>query len=228
MKKRESFKKAAVRSAGLASLPALAVIVFASMFALFVLGVVPKAGERNSEEKVGVPRLNQEGIKPTNVDLIGRTLVESEFRTDNTGVTSSCPGAGCVTPGASMFGPPAALGVVCPQLAGDTCTLHIQLEAQVNVTVNDNGLFRFLVDGVAPNPGPTDGAGYFLWDILDPNSQVVIFQARSYAVTATVTNDVDFQAHTVDVRIACQDFAPPAGCSASSGFANLRIDVFIP
>lgn len=168
---------------------------------------------------VGVPNASN-GAAPPPVDVGGEVLAETEMRTAAEGHTISCAGS-CLTDTPMFI--PGTLAVVCPGLAGDTCTYQITLQAHVSVTNNTNGLFRFLIDGVAPAPGPTDGAGFFTWSLGNATSGAL--QARGYAVTAQVTNNVDMQAHVIDIRVGCQ---AGAGCTAQSGFANARIDVYQP
>jgi hypothetical protein len=105
--------------------------------------------------------------------------------------------------------------------------LYIHLESQDKVTVSDNGLFRFLVDGIAPKPGATDSNGLFRWVLNDPDSGTIDFEARSYSVVAKVTNTEDSQSHPVEVDIACQDETGD-GCSASMGLATLSIAEYKP
>jgi hypothetical protein len=110
---------------------------------------------------------------------------------------------------------------------GKTCTYHIEVSAQVFVTPGDFGQYRFLVDGAPPLQFQTDFSGYFNWEQQNPNSGVGIYEARPYAVVATVTNTVLNQNHSVEVDIACFD-TNSDGCTAGFGFGGVRIDVFTP
>jgi hypothetical protein len=141
--------------------------------------------------------------------------------TNDSLITATCSTAGC-TGDQPVF----LRNVVCPQPAGATCTFYAHLESQVEVTTNDNGLFRFLVDGVAPSPGPTDSLGQFRWVDSDPDSGVINLEARSYAVVARVQNSSNNQAHPVQVDIACQDTDGGGSCTASMGFASVSIAVY--
>jgi hypothetical protein len=110
--------------------------------------------------------------------------------------------------------------IICPVVAASTCTYQIILESQNVVSTSDNGLYQFLVDGVAPNPGPTDGSGRESFVNHDPNSGGTDFFVRhngSYTVTATVTNSTGKPAHAIAVNIGCADSAPPRGCIGESG-----------
>jgi hypothetical protein len=117
--------------------------------------------------------------------------------------------------------------IPCPAAAGKTCTYFIQVSAQVSETPNDFGEYRFLVDGVPPIQFQTDFNGYFNWEQQNPNAGLGIWEARSYAVVATVKNDVAGQKHSVEVDIACLDVTGD-GCQGAFGFGNLRVDVLAP
>jgi hypothetical protein len=120
------------------------------------------------------------------------------------------------------------LDMVCPAKAGATCTYYVHLETQVRVSYQDTGLFRFLVDGQTPDPGPTDSNGFFEWLDNDPDSPIRTWEARSYAVVATVTNTQANQSHTIDVQIGCQDSDGNGTCSVTSGLSNLEVNVYTP
>ena len=120
---------------------------------------------------------------------------------------------------------PSVVHIICPQPAGATCTYHIHLETQASVSANDSGVFQFLVDGVAPTPGPTDFRGFFAWDTADPNSTVM--QARSYAVVAQVTNSQANQPHSVEIEFGCVDETGD-GCSSTMGLASMSIALYKP
>jgi hypothetical protein len=93
------------------------------------------------------------------------------------------------------------------------------------VTANDSGVFQFLIDGIAPSPGPTDVYGFFTWDTADPNSTVM--QARSYAVVAQVTNARDSQTDGVEAQFGCIDRTGD-GRSATMGLASMSIALYTP
>jgi hypothetical protein len=79
------------------------------------------------------------------------------------------------------------------------------VSAQVSVTPSDFGEYRFLI----------------------PNSGIGIWQARAYAVVATVKNTVANEKHSIEVAIACCD-TNNDGCGAAFGFGGLRVDVLTP
>jgi hypothetical protein len=112
--------------------------------------------------------------------------------------------------------------IVCPALATQSCTYYVHLET-ASTTVVFGGLFKFLVDGAAPTPGPTDSSGFVTFS-FGPDEETHAF---SYAVVGKVTNSVDNQSHTVEVDLGCtSDSLDP--CQAGPGAATLRIDVFQP
>jgi hypothetical protein len=113
---------------------------------------------------------------------------------------------------------------------GGTCTYYLHLEAQVqSITTLDDALLKFLVDGAAPTPGPTDTSGFVRVGRPDcGTSKTCGLGARSFAVTGTVTNRTANQAHTVEADIACKDVVGSDGCSIQAGFANVEINTFKP
>ena len=189
---------------GAAAIAVLAVTVFGTVFANAQNGG-PSEGRRSPVVTVG-----------------NRALQRTGFQTNNSNVSTTCSTSGCSAQTAVF-----RRNATCSGPVGQTCTLYIHLESQVKVTVNDNGLFRFLVDGASPNPGPTDGSGFFRWNLNDPDSGLINFEARSYAVVAFVTNALVNQNHTIEVDIACQDQTAD-GCSASMGLASLANGVYAP
>jgi len=180
--------------------------------AIIVLGTL------SANAQTGVPAGSREK-SATVINLPNRTLQRTTFQTV-AGVGTSCSTAGCQVTAVAFTRP-----MACPVAAGQTCTLYLHLEGQALVSANDNGLFRFLVDGVAPNPGPTDPNGFYSWDDANPTSGVP--NARSYSVTAKVKNTSKNQLHTIEVDIGCED-STGDGCSAFLGFANLSTGVYTP
>lgn len=158
-----------------------------------------------------------------NVNIKNVTLISTTFRTNVGPVTVACSSSFCENLG--VFLTPSLLNIVCPQPAGAACTFYVHLETQAAATANDSGIFQFLVDGVAPMPGPTDIHGFFVWDTADANSTVM--QARSYAVVGHVTNSKDNQAHGIEAEFGCIDLTGD-GCSATMGLASMSIGLFAP
>jgi hypothetical protein len=190
---------------GSAALAVLAVAVFGTAFA---------------SAQSGAPVV--EGRKAPTTQLSNRTLQRTGLVVNNSEVSANCSSSGC-----SASAPVFVKNTLCPRPAGKSCTLYIHLESQVEVTTNDNGLFKFLVDGVPPTPGPTDGTGLVRWVLNDPDSGSIEFEARAFGVVATITNSIANQNHPVEVDIACQDLTGD-GCTASMGFASLNIAVYTP
>jgi hypothetical protein len=158
--------------------------------------------------------------------LPNRTLVNTWFAANNVPVNANCAPAGCVSPNVPLF---PVLPIVCPGAVGATCTFYIHLETNDTLTISDKGRFQFLVGGVAPNPGPTAGVGYFVWDNHDPNSAIAVPFSHSYAVTAVVTNNAPNQAWPVTVSVSCVDNGgTPAGCTAVTQLSNLEVGVYMP
>ncbi len=151
------------------------------------------------------------------------TLVSTAFRTNAGPVAVSCIPSLCENLG--VFLTPSLVHIICPQPAGATCTYYIHLETQASVSANDSGVFEFLVDGIAPTPGPTDYRGFFEWDTADPNSTVM--QARSYAVVAQVTNSQDNEPHGIEAQFGCVDLTGD-GCSSTMGLASMSIALYKP
>jgi len=157
--------------------------------------------------------------------LNGRNLKTANFQTQNDQIAAGCVGVVCTSP--PIFDP--ALDLVCPVAAGKTCTYYIHLESQVQVSAQDAGLFRLLVDGAAPTPGPTATDGSFTWLDNDPDSDVLShFEIKSFTVTAKVTNAAANQTHAIEVQIGCADTNADGGCLARSGFAVLEVKVHTP
>jgi hypothetical protein len=113
----------------------------------------------------------------------------------------------------------APVAVNCPDT---TCTVHIALGSQLTGAGGQTSV-RFLVDGVAPMPGPTTPAGlYALWgNALGANG------APQASVPASVAATVGTGAHMIAFGLYCSS-ANAGGCGATASTATLRIDVFTP
>jgi hypothetical protein len=112
--------------------------------------------------------------------------------------------------------------IVCPAVATQSCTFYVHVETASTASISV-GQFRFLVDGAAPTPGPTDASGFvtFSAGVSDET------EAFSHAVVGKVTNSVDNQSHTVEVDLACTS-GGIITCQVGAGSATLRIDIFQP
>jgi hypothetical protein len=194
---------ARVRSAALAVLT----ITFLGLLLANAQSGAPVAGKRKS---------------PSVTSLGNRVLQKTAFQTSTSNVSTICNTSGCLT-STAVF----SKSVQCPKPSGQTCTFYIHLESTVNVTTADNGLFKFLVDGAAPTPGPTDSNGFTRWVLNDPDSGSIEGEARSFAVVAKVKNSSANQSHAVEVDIACEDETGD-GCTATMAFASLNIAVYTP
>jgi hypothetical protein len=159
-----------------------------------------------------ITSLTNRVLKKTHFYILGQDLA----------VQAECSTSGCQAT-APVFTP----SIQCPAVAGKTCTYDIQVSAQVSESPSDFGQYRFLIDGAPPVQFQTDFSGYFNWEQQNPNAGLGIWEARSYAVVATVTNTVASQLHTIEVDIACFDTTGD-GCVGAFGFGDLRVDVFQP
>jgi hypothetical protein len=169
-------------------------------------------------------RANPTSPDTTITSLLNRVLKKTDFYVlgQDLAVQTECSTSGCQAT-APVFTP----SIQCPAVAGKTCTYHIQVSAQVSESPNDFGEYRFLVDGVPPVQFQTDSSGYFNWEQQNPNAGLGVWEARSYAVAATVTNSVANQKHAIEIDIACFDTTGD-GCVGAFGFGDLRVDVFQP
>ncbi len=184
-----------------------------------VLGVTVLGALSLVNAQIGWP-VAQKGQKAAVTHLPNRSLQRTNFLTSSTQVVASCSGNGCIATAIAFTTP-----ISCPVKGGKTCTLYMHVESQAALSASDGGLFRFLIDGDPPKPGPTDSDGDFFWVSGDPNSDRGV--ARSYAVVGQVTNGYDNQTHYVEVDLGCLDETGD-GCRASLGFASMSTGVFTP
>jgi len=92
------------------------------------------------------------------------------------------------------------------------------------------GLYQFLVDGLAPVPGPTDERGFYLFDIdgaSNNNDYKPPRQSYPASVVGKVRN-LKTKLHKIDVDIACIDVSQLGGCGVTAHWSTMRIDVFEP
>jgi hypothetical protein len=100
-----------------------------------------------------------------------------------------------------------------------------------------SGFYQFLVDGVAPNIGPTDPNGDYIFEIsaytVSSNAVGTIETRQSYpaSAVANVTNSVSNN-HTISVSVGCHDVNGEGngtnGCAAAAHWSTMRVDVFEP
>lgn len=169
--------------------------------------------------QIGLP-VAQKGQKAAVTNLPNRTLQRTTFQATLTGAEATCGESACHTT-AVVFTRP----ISCPVKAGKTCTLYLHLEGQTLVTANDEGFFRFLIDGLTPVPGPTGPTGEVGFAGFDPNSSSS--RTTSFAVVGKVKNTSDNELHSIEVDFGCGD-TNGDGCMAIMGFASLSTSVFTP
>ena len=160
----------------------------------------------------------------TSTDLDNRSLKKTYVRVAHLGPlipNVSCSPSGCGGD-ISLFAPN-ALTVHCPGTSG-TCTLEITQCAQMNEILGnglgDNEYFRFVVDDVAPSPGPTDPAGMIIVDSIGETG-------RHYRCATVFAAGKAAGAHTVRAFVGTQD---RNGDGARTSFltAELFVRVYKP
>lgn len=120
--------------------------------------------------------------------------------------------------------------VVCPLPKGGRCVFHIGLETSTQLvglnppepSSNDvTGLYRFLIDGQPPTPGPVPNSnGYTQW------GTGLAYASNYVSVVAVVTNTKFNQAHSIQMFDVCQN-QDVVGCEVVSFRASARIDTFL-
>jgi len=162
-------------------------------------------------------------------------LVTSTFVISTSSVTAQCLKAGCSAQSQIL----SAIPVTCPAAIGATCTFHIALDSRIDVALPCGGSFcsgtsgavnsyQFLVDGVAPVPGPTDTRGYYVFSKnVNSFSRFPARQPYPATIVATVTNTTS-QDHTIDVNFQCADVLKESGCGLIVNSTQMRVDVFEP
>jgi hypothetical protein len=169
--------------------------------------------------------------------ISNETQVTTTFVVNKTDVTVKCGKPGCTAKTPMLKSIP----VTCPAAMGQTCTFHIAFDAKVSLTFPCAGdcsgpspttSYQFLVDGLAPAIGPTDGQGnYQFASNVETASHFSPFhfsrQSFAASVIATVTN-TNSNNHTIDVNIRCHDTATEGGCEAIAHWSTMRVDVFEP
>jgi hypothetical protein len=201
----------------------IAVAVLVCAVAIFT----DAASAQSAPRERGIPTRPAGGLAPTS--LTKHVLKATYFDTFSSVASASCSSAGC-----SAYAPIFSESIVCPKLAGGQCTYQVTIQSQNNAGSNDNkigeqGVYQFLVDGVAPSPGPVGSpCSCYTWSGASRNFSFAI-RGTSYAVTATVTNATNSQAHSIAVNIGCTEVQGNAsGCFANTGFANLAVATYTP
>lgn len=178
---------------------------------------------------------------PAQTVISNETLVTTTFVVNKTAETAKCRFAGCRAKKA-MFAP---ISVTCPAATGQTCTFHISLDAKDSVTFvcgqngcygsGPLGFYQFLVDGIAPSIGPTDGGGYYIFEKNvfttsdDGGNAFVSRESYPASVLAGVKN-ISSNSHMIGVSVGCSDInrISTGGCEATSHWSTMRVDVFEP
>ena len=168
--------------------------------------------------------------------ISNETQVTTTFVVNKADVIAKCGKLGCTAKTPMLKSIP----VTCPAAIGQTCTFHIALDAKVSLTFPCGGectgpspttSYQFLVDGLAPTIGPTDGEGDYLFarNVQTDSQSSPYFSRQSFtaSVIATVTN-TNSNNHTIDVNIGCHDTVGDGGCEAVAHSSTMRVDVFEP
>ena len=174
------------------------------------------------------------------VTMNAQTVVSNETLVTTTFVVikdhprvAKCAKQGC-TAVTAMLDP---ISVACPGGSGQTCTIHISLDAKVSMAFpghsfggGGRGFYKFLVDNAAPTLGPTGINGVYLleenvYTAGSPTYSSV--QSVPASVLAAVTNSGSGD-HTVTVNIGCHDTVNESGCTITSHQGTMRVDMFQP
>jgi hypothetical protein len=164
--------------------------------------------------------------------LSNETLATTTFVVNEETAIVNCTQAGCKAEKAILKSIP----VNCPAPNGKTCTFHILFDAKVAVglpcggkgclgTSGATNYFRLLIDGSAPNPGPTDEHGLYRFGVnVMSETNYPARQPYAASVLGTVTNGD----HLIDISLRCVDTLKFYGCAAQAFNSTLRVDVFTP
>jgi hypothetical protein len=164
--------------------------------------------------------------------LSNETLATTTFVVNKKTATVNCTQAGCEAETPILK----SIQVSCPAPNGMTCTFHIMFDAKVAVglpcggqaclgTSGATNYFRFLIDGSAPDPGPTGKQGLYLFG-LNVQSETNYPAQQPYA--ASVLGTVASGSHLIDISLKCVDTLKFNGCEAEAFNSTLRVDVFMP
>jgi hypothetical protein len=160
--------------------------------------------------------------RPATIKVGNRALQRTAFQVNPDYITATCSAIGCSAT-RTLF----SRTLQCDGAAGKTCTFYLHLDAQLGVSNFDNGSMIFLVDGVAPTPGPGGTDGAVSWNQDDPNSGGTYLEVHSFSVVGFVTNQTTNQQHNIQVSIHCDDINSD-GCNTDAGFATLQAVVYTP
>jgi len=169
------------------------------------------------------------------VVISNEQFYDSTFVVDEKSATARCDQPGCAAETPILKSIP----VKCPGGDGDTCTLHIFFDAKVTVLLPCGGQgcagtsgatnsYRFLVDGVAPTPGPTGEHGeYVFGKNVISDTDYPARQTYTGSVVAQLKN-VGSRDHEIAISLRCVDTLKFHGCGLVASHSTLRVDVFIP
>jgi hypothetical protein len=164
--------------------------------------------------------------------LSNETLATTTFVVNKKTATVNCTQTGCEAETPILKSIP----VSCPAPNGKTCTFHIAFDAKVAVglpcggeeclgTSGATNYFRFLIDGSAPDPGPTTEHGLYRFGInVMSETDYPARQPYAASVLGTVANGD----HLIDISLKCVDTQKFHGCEAEAFNSALRVDVFMP
>lgn len=152
--------------------------------------------------------------------LSNESLQNATLMVNKTFATASCLTPNCAVR-RPMFAP---LTLQCPATDGQTCTFHVTLTAQVHASSFSLLAFRFLVDNAGPSPGPTTKNGTHTFG--ESQSSNITTEEVTVSIDAVVTNS-GTTTHSIGVGIACQG-TNGKGCSATTEWSELKVEVYLP
>ena len=162
--------------------------------------------------------------------LVKHVLNGTYYDTSFTGANVSCSVADCIAT-ANMY----TESIPCPGATGVECTYEVHIAALTSVSQNGGsgyeGLYQFLIDGLAPTGGGTDSNGFYTWG--EPGAPPL---TSAYSVTSQVKNTSPNQSHSIVVNFGCSaNSFGGGGCQASAGldiepraFSTLIVRVLKP
>jgi hypothetical protein len=172
----------------------------------------------NAQDK-GIP--SRSASPPSSIKVGNRALQRTAFQVNTALVAAQCRTSRC-----STTTPLFVRTAQCDGPIGKTCTLYLHVDSELNITNSAFGVFKFLVDGTPPIPGPTGTTGLVVWQGQNPSSGGVT-ETRSFSVVAYVTNTTTNQQHDIEIDIGCTDTVGD-GCEGDAGVATLQAVVYTP
>jgi hypothetical protein len=165
--------------------------------------------------------------------ISNETLVTTTLVVSKTDTVAKCTNSGCRVSVPML----SSIPITCPAAIGQTCTLHIALDAKVAIFLHctsgcgaislSRDSYQFLVDGAVPTPGPLSPTGdYIFAQYVATTANAPVQQPFPASIVATVTNATS-QNHTITVNLTCLDLSYE-GCEAETHYSTMRVDVFEP